>query len=63
MDLTGRHIVGTSVRAGGHSLNLNRPYTNNDKDWTKSFLAEIQEKANNIKLRNTSAIENGQLQV
>lgn len=61
MELTARNS-GTPGIPGEHSLNLNRPYIKSDKNWSKSFLAEIQEKANNIKLRNTLAIENGQLQ-
>uniref|UniRef100_K1QVG1 Latrophilin-3 n=1 Tax=Magallana gigas TaxID=29159 RepID=K1QVG1_MAGGI len=45
-------------------LHLNGPYNNMfEKNWSKSFLAEIQEKANNIKLRNSLAIENGRLEV
>lgn len=45
-------------------FHLNGPYTNMlEKNWSKSFLEEIQEKANNIKLRNSLAIENGRLDV
>lgn len=45
-------------------LHLNGPYNNMfQKNWSKGFLAEIQEKANNIKLRNSLAIESGRLEV
>lgn len=44
-------------------LHLNGPYNMFQKNWSKGFLAEIQEKANNIKLRNSLAIENGRLEV
>lgn len=60
MELNGRK----TVTIDSPILHLNGPYNNMfEKNWSKSFLAEIQEKANNIKLRNSLAIENGRLEV
>ncbi|XP_062586446.1 adhesion G protein-coupled receptor L4-like [Saccostrea cucullata] len=62
MVLTERKL-GTISPPGMKLTNFDSPYTTIDKNWSKSFLAEIQEKANNIKLRNNLAIENGKLEV